>query len=281
MRRPEDHVDGSRLDPGHLRHRLDGRLVALSGPDEAEAEDHGPKLEPERRLYGIGLDQGQIRDTVGNDVESAFVEAVGLAKDTCRGPGHHDGCGGCGDQVHEDATLSGRWALRNGVQRRHDRLSEGLDEVQHMLAVGSAPDPVFVLHGNGIDVRAVDRAGHAEVILEFIPPDPEGDLSRVGIGIAGVMKRGDASAPDGARKVGGERRYSAAAWGIRGDEGGFRDTDSCPRERRGRTSSGRSAEKAADDRRPGRRRRRDPVNPTSYECACSRGRTAAWSTVAP
>jgi hypothetical protein len=83
------------------------------------------------------------------------------------------------------------------VERGHGRDVEGVDEVQDVLAVVAAPDPVLVLDRDDVDA-ITEGPGSVTVVSALIATDPVMDLEGVGDAALGVQESDDLAAAGGA-----------------------------------------------------------------------------------
>jgi hypothetical protein len=65
------------------------------------------------------------------------------------------------------------------LQCRHGRDLQGVEELQHVFAVGPTPDPVFMLDRHDVDPAVRERTGSAGIVSRLVAPDPVVDLRRV------------------------------------------------------------------------------------------------------
>ena len=114
--------------------------------------------------------------------------------------------------------------LEHRVERDYRRHSQRTDEIEDVLAVVAAEDPVFVLNADEAQMAEVHELRGAGVVRFDVLPDLE--LHFIGILVLprglgyGEHHRQDAAVVTGDRKreIGSERRDSAAAWTVGADE---------------------------------------------------------------
>jgi hypothetical protein len=99
-----------------------------------------------------------------------------------------------------------------------------MDEVQDVLAVLAAPDPVLVLDRDDVDA-VTDGAGSVTVVSALIATDPVMDLEWVGDAALGVQEGDDLASARRAGEIVGERGDAAAARRVGGDESGPDDIE--------------------------------------------------------
>jgi hypothetical protein len=125
------------------------------------------------------------------------------------------------------------------VERGDGRDAEAADEVEHVLAVLAAPDPVLVLDRH--DVGAIAQgAGRAHVVGRHFLADPVMDLGWVERWVVAGVEDGDLAAARRGREVTRERGDAAASRWVGGDEGCSND-ERAPLEESLRAVVGKSA----------------------------------------
>ena len=105
------------------------------------------------------------------------------------------------------------------MQGRDRRDVESLDEVEDVLAVGATPGVVVELDRDGLDA-GTERTPGGGVVGLLVAPDPVVDLERERRSPTGGQQDGDLAVTGGGGQVARERRDTAAAWGVTGNEGG-------------------------------------------------------------
>ncbi len=106
------------------------------------------------------------------------------------------------------------------VQRRHGRDLQCVEELQHVFAVGSAPDPVFMLDRHDLDPTVREGTSRAGIVCRLVAPDPVVDLRRVPRLVVRRVERHDFTATRNCGQVMREGGDPAASRGIGRDEGG-------------------------------------------------------------
>jgi hypothetical protein len=108
------------------------------------------------------------------------------------------------------------------VERGHGRDAEASRELEDVLAVLAAPDPVLMLDRDDVDA-VVERAGCADVVGRLFLADAVMDLGRVERRVVARMKDGDLASSSRGREVTREGGDPASSRRIRRDEGGSND----------------------------------------------------------
>ena len=92
-------------------------------------------------------------------------------------PGHDDEAGRAGDDGVHDPALVAAWRVQHGVQGRHHRRPQPVQQAQQQFAVGSAIDAVFVLQAEQVDAGVIQPPGHFVVSGGVVGGDGPGSGS--------------------------------------------------------------------------------------------------------
>jgi hypothetical protein len=99
---------------------------------------------------------------------------------------------------------------------RHDKgNAQCVDEVEDVLAILAAPDPLTVLQAYHLHAAFVERIGGVRVVGLDVAPDSMADLGRVRAGLADRVEGYDLAFADRGGQVVREGRNAALAWRVR------------------------------------------------------------------
>ena len=104
------------------------------------------------------------------------------------------------------------------MQRGDGRDVECPDEVEDVLAVLTAPDPVLVLDRDDVDTPA-KSAGGADVVARFVLADPMVDFDRIGRRLLRRIQDDDLTAVAVCRQIVGEGGDAAVSRRVAGNKG--------------------------------------------------------------
>jgi len=191
MRPPRDHVRDLRVALDDRRKRLDHRLEALAGRDQAE----GRKLEPllERvEVATVRAPAGDLgrpardhpRRPMRHDPDLLPWARSARDQQVARGVGHHDHELRLPADGREDTGLMRRRLGQHGVQGDDERLGQPVRQGRDVLAVAASEDPVLVLEQDDVDIEPTQDPRCAHVV----PSDT-------------LRDRGDEPVPLGARRL--------------------------------------------------------------------------------
>ncbi|GAC1595146.1 MAG: hypothetical protein NVS3B28_26300 [Candidatus Velthaea sp.] len=176
MRLAEDEIQrlGVRCHDG--LHRLDCVLEPFAAADEPERRDRHPPREAQLRLALGALAERHVRDAVMDHADLAGIDTIALDEDIAAGFGEDDDHRGrCADHPGH-AQMLGRRVGQHGVQRRHHRLADGLDEVDDPLAVLAPEEAVLMLDVQHVAGVGVHEVGGSAVRLTVVLGQPSDDL---------------------------------------------------------------------------------------------------------
>ncbi len=77
----DQHIEGRRVGRNDCRQGIEDQLVALAGTEQAEAQDDVASCQPEIRLDRLRIDERQLRNAVGDDVQTLGIDAVDVAQE--------------------------------------------------------------------------------------------------------------------------------------------------------------------------------------------------------
>ena len=176
--RADDHVRGVGVLRDDLGERIDHQLVALAGPEQAEAQDHVPTRHADTGLDRLGGQDRQVRDAVRHDLDDRRIGAVGGLEQGGRRLGHDDRLPRRLDELDQDLALALRGIVRERVQRHRGGNAQRPCEVEDGFAVRAAPDALGPLDRR--DVRAaLEGSRGPRVVLRHVAPDAVVHLERV------------------------------------------------------------------------------------------------------
>ena len=165
------------------------------------------------------MDERQLRNAMRDHVNPPGIDAVDASEEIRRGSGHDHTRRGGSDQPDQDLPLVRRGVSKDRVQRGDGGPLKGAHEIQDVLAILAAPDPVLVLDRDDVRTAVVEPPCGGHVVAQDVAPYPMPDLGRVGSGFIGRVERHDLAVADGSGKVVRERRDSASTRRVRGREG--------------------------------------------------------------
>jgi hypothetical protein len=128
-----------------------------------------------------------------------------------------------GREIAQDLSLGGGRLRYNRVESGNERDSEGVDEVENVLAILAAPDAEFVLERDHADAAVVEGLRRADVVGLNVAPDAVADFGRIGARLAGRVDGHDLTFADCRGEVVREGGNSALTRDIGGYESGPRD----------------------------------------------------------
>ena len=225
VRGAEDDVDRVGVPLDDLRHGLDGVLKPLAGRQQPEGEQDLAPLDAVLVLVERGIDEGDVRDAVGDDADLLVGDVVDLAEHAVPAAGHGDQRLGELDQLIEDGALVVVGLGEDGVQRRDHRQADLAEEGQQVRSGAAAEDAELVLDRDGLDVLEAQEFGGLPVVGEVRLAELKGDVIRIGVA-AGPVGDSDGVAVDlgervgdGAAEVVGEGGDAALARRVGAEEG--------------------------------------------------------------
>ncbi len=216
---PKDHVQSVRDRGHHGRHGGDSTLVPFARPDQPETQDDRSPGEVESRLHQVWVHARKVRHAVGDHADPHGTDAVHPREERGGSVRHHHHAIHRGTQSSQDAVLRGSGRPSDGVQRGHGRHRQGAHEVEHVLAVAAAPDPVFVLNGDELDPVSREAGGSPTVVQRDVTADAVTDLGRVARGRADGVQRHHTRGAGRPHEVLGEGGDAALARWIGGHDG--------------------------------------------------------------
>ena len=170
-------VDDLGVTLDHRGQRLDHRLEALAGRDQAEGREQEAVVGASvRARRGRSAAQAGARGQAGRRAmrhhpDLLLGAGAALDEQSMRGIGHHDHQLRLGAQVGEHFRLMRRRPREHRMQRDDERLSQVLGEGQHVLAVASSEDPILVLQQHDVDVEPSERPRSAHVVATYCLSD--------------------------------------------------------------------------------------------------------------
>ena len=199
------------------RERANDVLDAFVGGEQTEGQQDRLALDPKEILEVVGVHEGKVGDTVGDDVNLLKRDAVDFVQ-VRRGKMAHDdeAVGEVGNLVHGGALVGVRFA-QDGVQGSDQRHLEFAQQAEDVAAGEAAKDAEFVLQADEVVAVEVEELGSAlvggQVVLGELQTDP------LGVFIAGVgVVDGDGEETavaelgrDGRAEIGGEGGDAALA----------------------------------------------------------------------
>ena len=150
--RADDDVQHGRMGRDDGGQGVDRELVALARTEQAEAEDDLAALDrPSRGLTVSASTSGRSGTPCGMTCEPARLDAVGAAQEVAADRDITTVASVSPIELRQDDPLPARRVTQDGVQRRDRGDVEARDEVEDVLAVLAAPDPVLVLDRDQVD----------------------------------------------------------------------------------------------------------------------------------
>ena len=199
------------------RQGLDGILQPLARREQPERQHDLPPLDAELVFEEVRVDEGHVRDAVGDRDDLLQGNVVDVVEDLVGHLAHDDQAVAQAGDADQHGVLLVGGVLEHGVQRGHQRATETLEHRQDVGPARAPVDAVLVLHADGGDLRDVEEVGRKAVVGLHVLADLEPDA--VGIGIAlrhvvhghgeHVVSRG-ALFGDGFAEVVRERRDAAS-----------------------------------------------------------------------
>jgi hypothetical protein len=119
------------------------------------------------------------------------------------------------DEFAQDLALGRRGLRQDVMECRHDRNSQGSDEVEDVSPVVAAPDGGVVLKTHNLDAAFVQRPRHIRVVGLDVASNAMSDFGRVWARLVGRVKGHDLTFADRGGQVIRERGYAAPARGVR------------------------------------------------------------------
>ena len=151
MGRTDDDVQHRRMRRDDVGQRRDRELVALARTEETEAEDDLAALHAEARLDRVGVDEREVRHAVRDDVQPAPARrrrrcSAGRPRIATSRRWRRSA-----RRARSGWPAAWRRVPQDGVKRRDRRDRRAPGEVEDVLAVLAAPDPVLVLDRDDVD----------------------------------------------------------------------------------------------------------------------------------
>ena len=216
-------VGGAQDDVEHLgvlgddgRQRLEDDLDALARGQQSEGEQHGATGRQDPLLGPLPVQVRAEGHAVRDDPDLVAVDAAAVDEQVDRLLGQHDEDVGAVGQAPGRGPQLGRGVRDDGVQRRHDRHADPLEQVVDVAPVLPPEDPELVLDAEHVDGRAVHELRRRAVVVPLVGADLEDDLRPVRV-VAALVGEGDLHGRDvgaGVRQrlpeVVGEGRDTAA-----------------------------------------------------------------------
>jgi len=212
--------------PGEDRRKgVDGVLDALVGREQTEREKDRLPLHAEPVLVEVRVDEHHVRNAVRDERDLRLGHPVDLAQEHARLPAHDDEpVGELGELLHHLPLLRVGTG-EHGVERRHHRHAQLVQQSEDVSARRPAEDTVLVLQADEVDAVAVEEVGGATVRGQLLLGQLEPHALGVGVpGLPVVHRNGDdtrAGTPGGERlaEIGREGRDPALPREVVPDDG--------------------------------------------------------------
>ena len=128
-------------------------------------------LESELGLGRVGLDKGDVRNAVRDDLDLVGRHVIDAAQQLAALLGHHDDLRrGLDDALHH-ARAACRRLGQHRMQRRHDRHGQARQQHQDVLAGFAAENAELVLQRDDVEAAGVQEVRGTQIFFELVVLD--------------------------------------------------------------------------------------------------------------
>ena len=216
-----------------FRQRLEGMFDSLVGREQAEGEQHQPAFHAELVLVEIRIDERDVRDAVGDEINLGRRRLVNLLQHLAAALGHHHQPRRAGDQFLHHAPLVRVGLAQEGVQRGDDRHAQFAQQRQHVAAGRPAENPELVLQADDVGMADVEEIRRPQIGGQVLLLDFEAHFRRILVAALEVVDRHRKALGPGLvgrhrrPQVGGEGGDAAFARQVIAEEGDLPDLRGC------------------------------------------------------
>jgi len=160
----EHNIHDIRIGLDNLRHGPEHHFDALALANQAERQDGPLSLQTELVLVVVAVNEGQVRNSMGDESGFLRVDSVNLAQHSHPALVHsHDEIGTLTYVRHRPVIL-GRGLIENRVERGDDGRFESLEQQAQIGTGFPAKKTELVLHRNQIHMAEVDVVGRTDIV---------------------------------------------------------------------------------------------------------------------
>ena len=185
--RTKHDVHGVRVHLRHRRHRVDGVLDPLAGPQQAKGQDHLPVLHAELVLVVTRIHKRDVGDAMGDHGDLVFGHVVDISEHVTATPTHHDQGIREPAQLADHGSLLGRRPRQHCVQGGQKRHSEILEQEEDVRPRPAAEDAELVLQDGHVDAADVQKLCRAKVVARDVVVDLKLDAFGVVIALLDIV----------------------------------------------------------------------------------------------